>query len=96
MTLLALLEASGFTAAEKRSGIMWMDAADCPAAVPVPEGYRVADRSSHATASHPMATRNGDEVETRLQECSLYDPELHLAVYTSSGDPAAYGVVLVR
>ena len=37
---LALLDASGFTAAEKRSGITWMDAADCPAAVPVPDASR--------------------------------------------------------
>jgi hypothetical protein len=90
--LLALLEASGFTATEKRSGITWMDAADCPAAVPVTDGYRVTDRSSHAKAPHPMATRNGDEIEARLRQCSLYGPELDLAVYTPSGDPAAYGL----
>ena len=91
-TLLALLEASGFTAAESRSGITWMDAADCPSAEPVPEGYCVVDRSSHSSASHPMATRNGVEVEARLWECSLYDPQLDLAVYSRSGDLAAYGL----
>ena len=91
-TLLDLLEASGFTAAEKRSGVTWMDAADCPASVPVPEGHRVVDRSSHAKAPHPMATRNGDEIEARLRQCSLYDPELDLAVYAPSGEPAAYGL----
>lgn len=91
-TLLALLEASGFTATEERSGITWMDAADCPAALPVPDGYRVVDRLSHAKAAHPMARRNGDEIEARLRQCSLYDPQLDLAVYTTSGDAAAYGL----
>lgn len=39
-----------------------------------------------------MATRNGDEVEARLRECSLYDPQLDLAINAPGGDPAAYGL----
>lgn len=91
-TLLALLEASGFAATENRSGITWMAAGDCPTTERVPEGYCVVDRSSYRNGPHPIAPRNGDEVEARLRECSLYDPQLDLAVYAPSGDPAAYGL----
>jgi GNAT superfamily N-acetyltransferase len=39
-----------------------------------------------------MIHRNGDHVARRLAECSLYRPELDLAVYTPTGDVAAYGL----
>jgi GNAT superfamily N-acetyltransferase len=39
-----------------------------------------------------MVARNGLEVEARLKQCSLYDPELDLAVEASNGDAAAYGL----
>ena len=45
-----------------------------------------------STPPHPMRARNGDEVERKLRECSLYRPELDLAVRHSSGRPAAYGL----
>ena len=39
-----------------------------------------------------MHRRNGSEVEERLRETSLYDPELDLAVIAPNGDVAAYAL----
>jgi GNAT superfamily N-acetyltransferase len=39
-----------------------------------------------------MRKRNGDEVEARLRECSLYDPELDLAVMMEDGEDAGYAL----
>ena len=39
-----------------------------------------------------MIRRNGDHVAQRLAECSLYRPDLDLAVYAPNGDVAAYGL----
>jgi len=90
--LLVLLDAAGFHATEDRSRITWMDAPDRPALSSVPEGFRVADRASRPNRPHPLAARNGDEVEDRLRQCSLYDPELDLAIDTPDGDPAGYAL----
>jgi GNAT superfamily N-acetyltransferase len=39
-----------------------------------------------------MIARNGELVAERLAECSLYRPELDLAVYAQDGGLAAYGL----
>jgi len=39
-----------------------------------------------------MQRRNGDAVEQRLQQCSLYDPWLDLAVETDEGQLAGYSL----
>ena len=39
-----------------------------------------------------MIKRNGAEVERRLRQCSLYDPELDLAVRGPEGDVAGYAL----
>jgi ribosomal protein S18 acetylase RimI-like enzyme len=39
-----------------------------------------------------MRHRNGDHVEARLRECSLYDPALDLAVETAAGETAGYSL----
>lgn len=95
--LLSLLLASGFAANEleastARSGITWMDGADRPAASPVPSGFSMLDRASRSDRPHPMSARSGDDVEARLQQCSLYDPELDLAIDSPEGDVAGYAM----
>ena len=39
-----------------------------------------------------MRRRNGEEVEARLRQCSLYDPALDLAVETAAGEVAGYAL----
>jgi predicted N-acetyltransferase YhbS len=39
-----------------------------------------------------MIKRNGAEVEARLRQCSLYDPDLDLAVRGPAGDVAGYAL----
>jgi GNAT superfamily N-acetyltransferase len=39
-----------------------------------------------------MIKRNGAEVEARLAQCSLYDPDLDLAVRGPAGDVAGYAL----
>jgi ribosomal protein S18 acetylase RimI-like enzyme len=89
--LLDLVAASGFVADHERSGICWMDLASRPAVRAVPEGFAIVDRTN-ATTPHPLRERNGDGVEARLPQCSLYNPALDLGIETMDGETA--GVVL--
>lgn len=89
--LLDLLRGSGFVAGET-SGIMWMDADDRPDVVAPANGFALTDRAQDATTPHPMRRRSGDEVESRLRQCSLYDPAFDLAVVTADGKAAGYAL----
>ncbi|MHB1508263.1 MAG: GNAT family N-acetyltransferase [Acidimicrobiales bacterium] len=82
--------ASGFLVTEE-SGTAWMDADDRPPVVLV-DGFTVVDRLTRADRPHPMVTRNGELVEARLRECSLYDPSLDLAVEDAEGNIAGYAL----
>ena len=39
-----------------------------------------------------MRRRSGEDVEARLQQCSLYDPRMDLAVEAADGDVAGYAL----
>lgn len=90
--LLGLLAGSRFAAGEEQSGITWMNAEDRAEVAPLPEGFVFVDRAREATGPHPMRRRNGEEVEARLRQCSLYDPALDLAVETVDGHVAGYAL----
>ena len=90
--LLALAGAAGFVATDERSASTWLDADRRPPVDPVPSGYRLVDRSQRLDAPHPMRPRNGDAVEQRLQETSLYDATLDLSIETDAGAPAGYAL----
>lgn len=89
---LELLEGSGFAPLDEGSGGTWLDADDRPAPAPLPDGFAIADRASGASRPHPMRGRNGDGVEVRLRQCSLYEPGLDLAVETQDGEVAGYAL----
>jgi predicted N-acetyltransferase YhbS len=89
--LLNLLARAGFTREENQYGLTWMNARDRPAVAPLPDGFALVDRE-RATGSHPMRRRNGQGVEARLRQCSLYDPGLDLAIEASDGRIAGYAL----
>jgi hypothetical protein len=90
--LSALLFESGFVADTEQSGITWIKAEELPKVAALPPGFALDDRAHQASAAHPMRRRNGDHVEDRLRQCSLYDPALDLAVVTAHGQVAGYAL----
>lgn len=85
--LVALVTASGFEPDEEQSGVSWLNVERRAASLP--DGFAVVDRA-HTTKPHPMRQRNGEEVEARLRQTSLYDPALDLAIETKDGEVAGY------
>jgi GNAT superfamily N-acetyltransferase len=89
--LLGLLVAAGLVPGEQ-SWNSWMDADDRPEVAKPPPGFVLVDRERTYAGPHPMRRRNGEAVATRLQQCSLYDPALDLAVETGDGQTAGYAL----
>ncbi len=82
---------SGFSMSDELSGTAWMGADQRPPVAPV-NGFVIVDRVARAVCPHPMIARNGEQVEERLRQCSLYDPTLDLAVEDADGRVAGYGL----
>jgi ribosomal protein S18 acetylase RimI-like enzyme len=87
-----LVTGYGFDVTGERSGICWMQADDCPDVAAVADGFTLVDRRREVRLPHPMSKRNGFTVETRLHQCSLYDPSLDLAITASDGEVAGYAL----
>jgi predicted N-acetyltransferase YhbS len=81
----------GFAITDELSGTAWMDADQRPAVAQV-DGFAIVDRVRSAGRPHPMIARNGELVEARLRQCSLYDPTLDLAVEDADGRVAGYAL----
>jgi GNAT superfamily N-acetyltransferase len=88
---IALALQSDFTLTDELSGTTWMDATDRPPVEHV-DGFSIVDRGVRADRPHPMIARNGEAVEARLRQCSLYDPALDLAVEDAHGNVAGYAL----
>ena len=82
---------SGFAAGDEVEGTTWMDADDRPPVTTV-DGFTVVDRAAPSGRPHPMIARNGELIEERLQQCSLYQPSLDLAVMDTAGEIAGYAL----
>jgi GNAT superfamily N-acetyltransferase len=82
---------SGFAMTDEVSGTAWMDADRRPPVAHV-DGFAIVDRVVRADRPHPMIARNGELVEPRLRQCSLYDPTLDLAVEDADGRVAGYAL----
>jgi len=82
---------AGLTPAS-RFKIAWLDKSGRPDRTGIPDGYHLKDRAEGDEDSHPLTERNGPTVEHRLQQCSLYDPHLDLAIEHSSGQAVAYSL----
>jgi GNAT superfamily N-acetyltransferase len=90
-SLVALAIGSGFVMTDELSGTSWMDADHRPPLAQV-DGFTLVDRVTRADRPHPMILRNGELVEARLQQCSLYDPALDLAVENLDGQVVGYAL----
>jgi predicted N-acetyltransferase YhbS len=86
-----LLTNAGFVAGDE-DATAWMEAEERADVAPMPEGFVLVDRVLETRKPHPMRQRNGEQVETRLRQCSLYDPSLDLAVETDDGHVAGYAL----
>jgi GNAT superfamily N-acetyltransferase len=90
--LAELALASGFTMTDELSGTTWMEARHRPPVARVDE-FAIVDRAGATDRPHPMITRNGELVEPRLRQCSLYDPTLDLSVEDHRGVVAGYALL---
>jgi len=90
-SLVQLALESGFEVTDEVSGTCWMDAQQRPPLAHV-DGFEVVDRVARVSRPHPMVARNGERVEQRLQQCSLYNPTLDLAVHDAHGNVAGYAL----
>ncbi|MDG4827675.1 GNAT family N-acetyltransferase [Asanoa sp. WMMD1127] len=91
LELAAFYEEHGF-AREDDVWSGWMPASDRPAVAALPAGYRLVDRAGRGTPPHPMAGRNGPDVEARLRQTTLYDPRCDLAVLAPDDTVAGYAL----
>ena len=82
---------SGFAMTDELSGTTWMAADQRPPVAQV-DGFAIVDRVARADRPHPMIARNGELVEPRLRQCSLYDPTLDLAIEDTDGRVAGYAL----
>jgi ribosomal protein S18 acetylase RimI-like enzyme len=89
--LIDLLAGVGFVVGEE-DGTAWMDAEGRPDVTPLPEGFVLVDRALATSGPHPMRRRNGEQVEARLRQCSLYDPAPDLAAETADGQVGGYAL----
>ena len=92
-TLGALVIESGFSPSDEAHFIpTWLRAADVPPIAALADGFTLHDRREGLDRVHHMVARNGDQVEERLSQTSLYRPDLDLWVEDAEGGVAAYGL----
>ena len=89
--LMELALKSGFKLTDEMSGTTWLNIDERPE-VRYIDGFTVKDRTARSQLVHPMVARNGEFVESRLQECSLYDPTLDLVIEDDDGNVAGYAL----
>jgi len=92
VALVDSVAAAGFEPTDEVGVTTWMPAVERPRVPSPPAGFQLVARRDVPARSHPMIRRNGELVAERLDECSLYRPELDLAVYDSEGEVAGYSL----
>lgn len=90
---IAALTAADFSP-EDGAGVIasWLAAEDRPPITPLIDGYRLVSRADAPDRPYHLVPRNGPGVERRLRQCSLYQPDLDLAVIAPDGQTAGYGL----
>ncbi len=90
--LLDAIASAGFEPTEEVGVETWMTADARPAVPQLPTGFTLVSRADAPVRPLPMIGRNGEHVAERLAECSLYRPELDLAIYDADGEVAGYSL----
>ena len=89
LVLQRALQAEGFALDTSMMGVT--ELARDPARSPLPAGFHLTSRREDHRPHH-LSRRSGEEVATRLQECSLYRPDLDLCIRDEAGTVAAYAL----
>ena len=87
-----VLRDNGFTVAGDALIECWLDASTRPEISPLHDGYRLLSRSETAALPHHMVAPHRPGFAQRLQEISLYRPDLDLAVVDDQDTVAGYGM----
>jgi ribosomal protein S18 acetylase RimI-like enzyme len=72
--------------------LAWLPSAARSTVGTLPKGYRLYTRAETRHRAHHMIRRNGNELETRLAQASLYSEDLDLLLLDDRGEVAAYGL----
>ncbi len=70
----------------------WLDVADRTEIAPLADGYQLSSRQELGDRPHHMDRPQTPLFEERLQQASLYRPDLDLVVLDADGEPAAYAL----
>jgi GNAT superfamily N-acetyltransferase len=70
----------------------WLDVGARPPVSSLHKGYRLCSRLDTSQRPHHMISRNGPNLEARLQQTSLYRPDFDLFVLDDHECVAAYGL----
>jgi GNAT superfamily N-acetyltransferase len=90
---IAELAGAGFAPGDEPGVISsWLDAGRRPRIPELAAGFCLMSRADEPGRPHWLAVRNGKDVEQRLRQCSLYRPDLDLAVAAPDGQTAGYGL----
>lgn len=89
-----ILTDRGFTVAGDAVVETWLGSAERPVVSPLPDGFRSSTRSDTSHRPHHMISveRGHTDPEPRLQQTSLYRPDLDLVVFDDDDEVAAYGL----
>ncbi|MFW2334917.1 GNAT family N-acetyltransferase [Ilumatobacter sp.] len=82
----------GFTVKEDALIECWLDIGDRPEITPLHDGYRLSSRAELADRPHHMAGPRRPKFHERLEQISLYRPDLDLVVLDANDEPAAQAI----
>jgi GNAT superfamily N-acetyltransferase len=89
VVLLKAIEDAGFV--KRSDALVITELVSDPARTQLPPGFHLTSRVEDSSPHHLMR-RNGEGIAVKLNECSLYRPELDLCIRDADGNVAAYAL----
>ncbi len=86
------MSSRGFTLEDSGWAESWMPVDSRPEISPLPGEYRLACRLDTEARPHHLIERNGNAVERRLRQTTLYRPDLDLVVLDRKDHVVGYGL----